>query len=323
MRLFSKCYSFLLESWCRERMAGKRLNWAQILIDTIFQTVMGIFDTLCSSYFWLPLTVDRRRSIFKCNVFWISSWKRHKINCWHCFAAPGMYFTFSKMSMMFLIESTLWRRPSFKNTISWLQNCFSEIADVLYLIRFVFKIPFMKMNEKNPHHDLNLSTNGWNHPLGLQPRLNLTPFSQANRVLVVVFWINFYTSEAMAIVSKTFRSITHQENTWTTRNKDITQIYTGWTFTCANFTYNNLALRQINIRLNTHTSHTKKKKRTKKRHCHLHAHSPEDQHRSWTNPWPHCLSTGSVPDGSPPLTIAPTRAEHSRPSTELDEAKSA
>ena len=73
-----------------------------------------------------------------------------------------------------------------------------------------------------------------------------------------------YTSEAAAIGFKIFRSITHQENTWTTRNKDSTQIYTGWTCTCANFTYNNLALRQINIRLNTHTSHTKKEERNKK-----------------------------------------------------------
>ena len=79
----------------------------------------------------------------------------------------------------------------------------------------------------------------------------------------LVFGKQTYTSEAAAIVSKTFRSISHQENTWTTRNKDITQIYTGWTFTCANFTYNNLALRQINIRLNTHTSHTKKKNKKK------------------------------------------------------------
>ena len=44
----------------------------------------------------------------------------------------------------------------------------------------------------------------------------------------LVFGKQTYTSsEAAAIVSKTFRSITHQENTWTTRNKDITQIYTG------------------------------------------------------------------------------------------------
>ena len=61
--------------------------------------------------------------------------------------------------------------------------------------------------------------------------------------------------EAAAIIFKTFRSITRQEYTWTTRNKDSTQIYTGWTFTCANFTYNNLALHQINIKLNTHFTH--------------------------------------------------------------------
>ena len=44
---------------------------------------------------------------------------------------------------------------------------------------------------------------------------------------------NLYTSDAAAIGFKIFRirSITHQENTWTTRNKDSTQIYTGWTCT--------------------------------------------------------------------------------------------
>ena len=35
-----------------------------------------------------------------------------------------------------------------------------------------------------------------------------------------------YTREAAAIVFEIFRSITLQENTWTTRNKDSTQIYT-------------------------------------------------------------------------------------------------
>ena len=43
----------------------------------------------------------------------------------------------------------------------------------------------------------------------------------------LVFGKQTYTSEAAAIGFKTFRSITHQENTWTTRNKDSTQIYTG------------------------------------------------------------------------------------------------
>ena len=47
----------------------------------------------------------------------------------------------------------------------------------------------------------------------------------------LVFGKQTYTSETAAIIFKTFRSITHQENTWTTRYKDSTQIYTGWTFT--------------------------------------------------------------------------------------------
>ena len=57
-----------------------------------------------------------------------------------------------------------------------------------------------------------------------------------NRFLV--FGKQTYTREAAAIVFEIFRSITLQENTLTTRNKDNTQIYTWWTFTCANFTDN-------------------------------------------------------------------------------------
>ena len=45
-----------------------------------------------------------------------------------------------------------------------------------------------------------------------------------NRFLV--FGKQTYTREAAAIVFEIFRSITLQENTWTTRNKDSTQIYT-------------------------------------------------------------------------------------------------
>ena len=50
-----------------------------------------------------------------------------------------------------------------------------------------------------------------------------------NRFLV--FGKQPYTKEAAAIVFEIFRSITLQENTWTTRSKDSTQIYTWWTFT--------------------------------------------------------------------------------------------
>ena len=45
-----------------------------------------------------------------------------------------------------------------------------------------------------------------------------------NRFLV--FGKQTYTRETAAIVFEIFRSITLQENTWTTRNKDTTQIYT-------------------------------------------------------------------------------------------------
>ena len=45
-----------------------------------------------------------------------------------------------------------------------------------------------------------------------------------NRFLV--FGKQTYTREAAAIVFEIFCSITLQENTWTTRNKDSTQIYT-------------------------------------------------------------------------------------------------
>ena len=92
--------------------------------------------------------------------------------------------------------------------------------------------------------------------------IHVQSFVRKNITRFLVFGKQTYTSEAAAIGFKIFRSITHQENTWTTRNKDSTQIYTGWTCTCANFTYNNLALRQINIRLNTHTSQKKQKSNT-------------------------------------------------------------
>ena len=52
---------------------------------------------------------------------------------------------------------------------------------------------------------------------------NCGGLNEKNRFLV--FGKQTYTSEAAAIGFKIFRSITHQENTWTTRNKDSTQIY--------------------------------------------------------------------------------------------------
>ena len=49
------------------------------------------------------------------------------------------------------------------------------------------------------------------------PKESLPTHKQSNLI---------YTREAAAIVFEIFRSITLQENTWTTRNKDSTQIYT-------------------------------------------------------------------------------------------------
>ena len=43
---------------------------------------------------------------------------------------------------------------------------------------------------------------------------------------VLVFGKQTYTKEAASTVFKIFCSITPQENTWTTRNKDSTKIYT-------------------------------------------------------------------------------------------------
>ena len=125
--------------------------------------------------------------------------------------------------------------------------------------------------------------------------MSLHNFYSLKRFLV--FGKQTYTSEAAAIGFKIFRSITHQENTWTTRNKDSTQIYTGWTCTCANFIYNNLALRQINIRLNTHTSHTKKEEQndedeenSKSRRWQCGWRKPgkeRDIDNNWTRRWQH------------------------------------
>ena len=84
-----------------------------------------------------------------------------------------------------------------------------------------------------------------------------------------------FISETAAIVLKTFRSV---QNTWETINNDSTQIYSGQTFTCPNFTYINLTIHQINIRLNTPLFTLKKekekRKRTKQRLKHLSLKQP-------------------------------------------------
>ena len=71
--------------------------------------------------------------------------------------------------------------------------------------------------EKHRHFETN---NAFPCPIGEK----LSTHIFLNRFLV--FGKQTYTRETAAIVFEIFRSITLQENTWTTRNKDTTQIYT-------------------------------------------------------------------------------------------------
>ena len=70
-------------------------------------------------------------------------------------------------------------------------------------------------------HLIHFDTSG---PTGIMENYNARACKIKNRFLA--FGKQTYTREAAAVVFEIVRSLTLQENTWTARNKDSTQIYT-------------------------------------------------------------------------------------------------